>query len=279
MLHEKKWRSDVTARVRPRANSSDALISYRGVGQIFTDGDKDFVACSNINLDVHRGEFISVIGPSGCGKSTILNIAAGLLAPSVGEFTYDGKPQRGLNLKVGSCTQKDLLLPWRSTKRNVELALELQGVPKAERSRRAEKILAEMGLEGKGNRYPSQLSGGMLKRAALAQILVYEPETLLMDEPFGALDAQLRMALQRELIAICAKNKKTVIFVTHDLEEAILLGDRVIVFGANPGRIIHEEKINFKGPRDLMALRSDAEFGRIWQRLWQLLGPEIGDDS
>ncbi len=260
-------------------SAAEPLISYRQVGRIFTDGQKDFIACAGVNLDIMPGEFVCIIGPSGCGKSTLLNIAAGLLPPSVGSVHYGGREVSGINHKVGYCTQKDMLLPWRTTRRNVELALELQGVPAAERRRRGQAALDKMHLSDKGNRYPSQLSGGMMKRAALAQVLVYEPETLLMDEPFGALDAQLRMSLQRDLVRVCEAERKTVIFVTHDLEEAILLGDRVVVFGANPGRIIHVEPVALERPRDLMSLRSDPEFVRIWETLWNLLAPQIGEQA
>mgnify|MGYP001287948987 CR=1 FL=1 len=258
---------------------AETRISYRGVGRIFTDGKKDFIACSGIDLDIRKGEFVCIIGPSGCGKSTLLNMAAGLLKPTVGTVTYDGRDITSINHNVGYCTQKDMLLPWRTTQKNVELALELRGVARAQRREMALAALEKMRLDGKGSRYPSQLSGGMLKRAALAQVLVYDPETLLMDEPFGALDAQLRMDLQRDLVRICEAEQKTVLFVTHDLEEAILLGDRVVVFGANPGRIIHVENIALERPRDLMTLRADPEFSRIWERLWHLLAPQIGEGS
>ena len=251
-------------------------LEYRNVQRMFADGARDFVAVQDINLTIKRGEFVCIIGPSGCGKSTLLNMAAGLLHPSEGTVLYQGKEIRALNTQVGYVTQRDTLLPWRTAERNVALALELQGVPAAERKRRVDDVLRQVHLDGKGNRYPSQLSGGMMKRAALAQILVYEPTTLLMDEPFGALDAQLRMSLQRDLLEICEKTEKTVLFVTHDLEEAILLGDRVVVFGTNPGRIIHVEDIHLPRPRDLVSLRSNPEFGATWEKLWGLLAPQIG---
>lgn len=251
-------------------------LEYRGVARTFTDGERDFVAVENIDLTVRRGEFICIIGPSGCGKSTLLNMAAGLIQPSAGQVAYGGQPVKDLNTRVGYVTQRDMLLPWRTAARNIELPLELQGVPAPERRRRVDDMLRQMRLEGKGDRYPSQLSGGMMKRCALAQILVYEPETLLMDEPFGSLDAQLRMALQRDLLDYCERAGKTVLFVTHDLEEAILLGDRVVVFGTAPGRIIHVEPIALARPRDLAALRTKPEFTALWEKLWGLLAPQIG---
>lgn len=273
MIHDRHRR---IATVQADGAPEDARVSYRGVGRIFTDGNKDFIACSGVDLDIRRGEFVCIVGPSGSGKSTLLNMAAGLLKPSLGTVRYDGAEITSINHKVGYCTQRDNLLPWRTTQKNVELALELQGVPAAQRRTMATAALEKMQLAGKGARYPSQLSGGMLKRAALAQVLVYGPETLLMDEPFGALDAQLRMELQNDLVRICEDERKTVLFVTHDLEEAILLGDRVVVFGANPGRIIHIEDIQLERPRKLMSLRADPEFTRIWERLWHLLAPQIG---
>jgi len=251
-------------------------LEYRDVCRMFTDGARDFVAVQNIDLAIAPGEFVCIIGPSGCGKSTLLNMAAGLLAPSSGTVFFNGKAIQGLNTQAGYVTQRDMLLPWRTVERNVELPLELQGVPAAERRRRTAEVLRQVRLDGKGNRYPSQLSGGMMKRAALAQILVYEPSTLLMDEPFGSLDAQLRMALQHDLLKICERTRKTTLFVTHDLEEAILLGDRVVVFGTNPGRIIHVEPITLPRPRNLAALRTAPEFTAVWKKLWGLLAPQIG---
>jgi NitT/TauT family transport system ATP-binding protein len=248
---------------------------YTDIRHQFVDGDRDFLAVDGINLTVRQGEFLTIIGPSGCGKSTLLNLAAGLIHPTQGSVLYRGQPVVGLNTDVGYVTQRDTLLPWRTAARNVALPLEVQGVPKAEREIRVEKALELVGLKGRGNRYPSQLSGGMMKRAALAQILVYEPTTLLMDEPFGALDAQLRMGMQRELLEIWDRKGQTVLFVTHDLEEAILLGDRVVVFGTNPGRIIHVEDISLERPRDLVALRADPRFTSTWERLWSLLAPQI----
>lgn len=250
-------------------------LEYKAIRHQFVDGERDFVAVDGINLDVRQGEFLCIIGPSGCGKSTLLNLAAGLIHPTEGTVLYRGESVRGLNTDVGYVTQRDTLLPWRTAARNVSLPLEVQGIPEAERKRRVEKVLDMVGLQKRGNRYPSQLSGGMLKRSALAQILVYEPTTLLMDEPFGALDAQLRMSLQRELLDIWGRNAQTVLFVTHDLEEAILMGDRVVVFGANPGRIIHIEEVGLERPRDLVALRADPRFTSTWERLWSLLAPQI----
>jgi NitT/TauT family transport system ATP-binding protein len=164
-------------------------------------------------------------------------------------------------------------LPWRTVERNAGIALELQGISKAKRVGRVEDVLKLVGLDRFAQHYPSQLSGGMQRRLALARMLVYEPEILLMDEPFGALDAQLRMELQRELLRIWERDTKTVLFVTHDLEEAILLSDRVVVLGISPGRIVHEEQIDFERPRNLDGLRLTDQYRQLWSRLWKFLQP------
>lgn len=262
-----------------RTDDRPVAVSYHQVGRTFTTAKRTFTAVQGIDLEIRKGEFICIIGPSGCGKSTLLNMAAGLLTQSTGQVLYDGKPIRGVNNDVGYVTQKDTLLPWRTVEKNVALPLEVQKVPRRERRERVAEVLELVGLGQYGNRYPSQLSGGMLKRAALAQTLVYRPNTLLMDEPFGALDAQLRLNLQKQTLEIWERERKTVLFVTHDLEEAILMADRVVVFGANPGRIIHVEPIGFARPRDFGSLRTEPEFAEVWSRLWALLSPQMEDHS
>jgi NitT/TauT family transport system ATP-binding protein len=251
-------------------------LNYEGVSRRFGTGKSAFTAVRDINLTVAAGDFVSIIGPSGCGKSTLLNMAAGLLAPSTGTVRYNGRELKRTNTEVGYVTQKDSLLPWRTAERNVSLPLELHGVRRRERKRRVGEMLEMVGLTNFAHRYPSQLSGGMRKRVGLAQTLIYGPTTLLMDEPFGALDAQLRMQLQEDLLRIAEQEHKTVLFVTHDLEEAILMGDKVVVFSATPGRIIHVEDITLPRPRNLVALRGDATFTATWDRLWSLLSPQLG---
>ena len=255
--------------------SSAPQIEYASVGRTFDGPAGSFVAVQDIDLAIERGEFVCVIGPSGCGKSTLLNMAAGLMAPTTGQVSYQGEIVRAVNTDVGYVTQKDSLLPWRTVEGNVALPLELHKVPRSERPDRIKRILHQVGLSKFAGHYPSQLSGGMRKRVMLAQTWVYRPHTLLMDEPFGALDAQLRTNLQTDLLSTWEKDKATVVFVTHDLEEAILLADRVVVFGAAPGRIIHVEKINFERPRDLMEVRTTPEFVDVWKRLWGLLEEQI----
>lgn len=266
----------VNAEAPPQAPSDvqDVQLEYRGVGRSFRSKGDLHVAVTDIDLEISRGEFVCLVGPSGCGKSTLLNMAAGLLTPTVGEVRYDGHAVDRVNTQVGYVTQKDSLLQWRTVERNISLPLEVQRVPKAERRQRVDEMLELVGLTRFADRYPSELSGGMRKRVLLAQTLAYRPDTLLMDEPFGALDAQLRMTLQQDLLDIWTKSAKTVVFVTHDLEEAILLGDRVVVFSASPGRIIHDERIALPRPRDLVSLRSNATFRETWERLWGLLAQE-----
>lgn len=202
-------------------------------------------------------------------------MAAGLLRPTHGVALHRGSPIDRVNTSVGYLTQQDHLLPWRNVERNVGLALELQGVDRSERQARVTEALSMVGLQGFSRSYPSQLSGGMKKRAALARLLIYEPETLLLDEPFGALDAQLRMVMQAELLRIWDVRQMTVLFVTHDLEEAILVADEIVVFGTQPGRIIHTEVVDIARPRDLTVLRTDPKFQEIWSRLWDLIEGQL----
>lgn len=246
--------------------------SFRNVTRRFRSADsEEFVALQSVDLDIESGSFVCFIGPSGCGKTTLLNMSAGLLSASEGAVYFRGEPLRGVNTGVGFMTQHDNLLPWRTVEKNVGIALEIERVPRAERQRRVAEVLDLVGLGKFGKRYPSQLSGGMQKRASLARGLVYEPSTLLMDEPFGALDAQLRFTMQNELLRIWERDRKTIIFVTHDLDEAILLADRIVVFGTHPGRVIHVEDVPLERPRNLAELRHSPVYGETWERLWKLL--------
>lgn len=261
--------------------SGAPAISVSAVSKLFSksDGSGFHTALSNVTLDIPPGRFVCLLGPSGCGKSTLLNMVAGLYPPSSGTLTYHGQPVDGVNTKVGYITQGDTLLPWRNLERNVGLSLELRSRKdrKASAPRVAE-MLKTVGLAGFEKHYPNQLSGGMRKRAILARTLLYGPETLLMDEPFGALDAQLRANLQLELLRLWNQDRKTVLFVTHDLEEAIMLADDIVVFGMNPGRVIHVEEVTLPRPRDAASLRSSPEFGDLWARLWHLLRAESAEE-
>jgi NitT/TauT family transport system ATP-binding protein len=258
--------------------NDDALIEYRGVTRRFHSRSGTVVACEGVNLSVRRGEFMAVVGPSGCGKSTLLNMAAGLMAPSAGEVLYDGKSVPAPNTAVGYLTQRDTLLPWRTVEDNVAIALELRGQSRASRLKNAHQWLDRMGLAGFEKSYPAQLSGGMRRRVALARILAYEPETMLMDEPFGALDAQLRMVMHEELLKLWTGTRKTVIFVTHDLAEALTLADRIAVFSARPGRIRAIEVVDLPRPRDVFRIRFDPHFGELHDRLWSYIEASVRDD-
>jgi NitT/TauT family transport system ATP-binding protein len=250
------------------------------LGKRFFKGGRPVQALENFSLAVLHGEFVSIVGPSGCGKSTLLNLAAGLMKPTSGEVRYDGATFKELNYRVGYMTQKDTLMPWRTVEANVDLALRIAGVGRAERAERTQHFIDLVGLKGFEKHFPGELSGGMRKRAALARLLVYDPETLLMDEPFGALDAQLKMVMHEELLSIHERTRKTVLFVTHDLSEAVTLSDRVVVLGPRPGRVRFVQEINLKRPRDVFHIRFTRDFGILFETLWAAMEDDIrhGDE-
>ncbi len=259
--------------------SEEAFISFANVQKKFTVGGREFVAVRDVTLKVRRGEFITLVGPSGCGKSTLLNMTAGLFSPSEGRVDYAGKQVAGINTRVGYMTQADHLLPWRTVAGNIAVPLQIRRVPKDEIEKRVDELLVLVGLTGFGNSYPAQLSGGMRKRAAMARLMASDPETLLMDEPFGALDAQMRLTLQTELLRLCRKFNKTVLFVTHDVDEAIALADRCVVFAGRPGTIDHVIDIPLTGERNLIQLRSDPRYVDLCAALWRSLAPEAEADN
>jgi NitT/TauT family transport system ATP-binding protein len=250
-------------------------IEFKSVSKSFQSGGQTVAAVREVALSVVPGEIITLVGPSGCGKSTLLNMTAGLFGPSSGTVAYDGRPIAGINRRVGYMTQSDHLLPWRSVADNIAAPLQIAGMAKVEMARRTEALIELVGLSGFARSYPSQLSGGMRKRAALARLLAYDPDTLLMDEPFGALDAQLRLRLQAELRRLCKKFSKTVLFVTHDLDEAVALGDRVAVFSGRPGTIVRTVQVTLPADRDLFRLRFDPDFTRICASLWETMAPAL----
>jgi NitT/TauT family transport system ATP-binding protein len=240
-------------------------------------GDKGpYIAVRDTSLAVGAGEFVSVVGPTGCGKSTLLNVAAGLLAPSSGQALVHGVPLSGINSRAGYMFQADALMPWRNTLDNVTAGLEFHGVPGQEAAPRAREWLARVGLTGFEDRYPHQLSGGMRKRVALAQMLILDPEILLMDEPFSALDIQTRQLMENELLELWSSNRKSVLFITHDLEEAISLSDRVIVLAAGPEtHPIGEFAIDLPRPRDVAEIRMQPRFTQLHEAIWQVLKSEV----
>jgi len=240
------------------------------------EGAARFTAIKDATLVVRPGEFVSVVGPTGCGKSTLLNVAAGLLAPSAGEVRVSGAPLAGLNRGAGYLFQSEALLPWRTALDNVTVGLEFRGVAREEAQRRAEDWLQRVGLRGHGQRYPHQLSGGMRKRVALAQTLILDPQIILMDEPFSALDIQTRQLMENELLELWSANRKSVVFITHDLEEAISLSDRVVVLSAGPeSHPIGEFEIDLPRPRDVAEIRLTPRFIELHTRIWQTMKLEV----
>ncbi len=235
-----------------------------------------YTAVKDVTLSVAEGEFVSVVGPTGCGKSTLLNVAAGLLKPSSGTLRVFGEPLVAINRRAGYMFQAEALMPWRNALDNVTAGLEFRGVPSAEARRRGEDWLARVGLAGFGDRYPHQLSGGMRKRVSLAQMLILDPPVLLMDEPFSALDIQTRQMMENELLELWSANRKSVIFITHDLEEAISLSDRVVVLSAGPAtRPIGEFQIGLPRPRDVAEIRLTPEFTTLHDRIWHSMKEEV----
>jgi NitT/TauT family transport system ATP-binding protein len=259
-----------------------SAIQIRNVGKSFTIAAgpnrrgpaQTFVALEQINLDVASGEFVVIVGPSGCGKSTLLDLLGGLTEPSTGRILIGGHPIVGPALDRGLVFQQYALFPWRTAIRNVEFGLEAQGVSRRERTERAAHFLAMVGLAGFGDRYPHELSGGMKQRVAIARSLAYDPGVLLMDEPFAALDAQTRETLQGELLRIWEASGKTIIFITHGIDEAIYLGQRVAVMTSRPGRIKQVVDIPFLDRAHEEDLRATPEFARLRHGIWTLLRDE-----
>jgi NitT/TauT family transport system ATP-binding protein len=254
--------------------AAGSLLEVRDLTKTFRRGTRSVAAIAGFSLMVENGEFVSIVGPSGCGKSTFLHILGGFEPADSGTMLLSGVPIAGPGPDRGMLFQEFALFPWRSVMGNVGWALEVQGVPKAERLVRAEKFLKLVGLSGFADAYPAELSGGMKQRVALARVLAFEPRILLMDEPFGALDAQTRELMQEELNAIWQQTRNTVLFVTHDIEEAIYLSDRVIVFTARPGRLKDEVRIDLPRPRSIDVKKS-GEYLAYRNRVWDSLRSEV----
>jgi NitT/TauT family transport system ATP-binding protein len=239
-------------------------------------GALPYTAIHDASLRVSPGEFVSVVGPTGCGKSTLLNLAAGLIAPTGGTVRVQGEPLRGLNQRAGYLFQAEALMPWRNARDNVAAGLQFRGVERKETLRRAEEWLARVGLGGFGDRYPHQLSGGMRKRVSLAQTLILDPAIVLMDEPFSALDVQTRQLMENEVLELWSADRKSVVFITHDLEEAISLSDRVVVLSAGPAsHPIGEFPIDLARPRDVSEVRLTRRFLELHRQIWELLKAEV----
>jgi NitT/TauT family transport system ATP-binding protein len=239
-------------------------------------GKASYVAVENVNLSVGDGEFVALVGPTGSGKSTLLNIAAGLMKQSAGTCRIFGAGQEGIDRRIGYLFQSDALMPWKTALQNVAIGLEVRGMPRAEARSQAEAWLARVGLRHFAGRYPHQLSGGQKKRVALAQVLILKPRILLMDEPFGQLDAQTRMIMSELLLDLWSSDKKAVLFVTHDLDEAIALADRVAILGAGPASsLIADNPVTLDRPRDPMEIRHTPEFAHLHSKIWHQLKREV----
>ncbi|QWU13591.1 NitT/TauT family transport system ATP-binding protein [Paenibacillus sophorae] len=260
--------------------ATEAKITVSGVTRRYSirlnkdEEKKQFTALQDVDLEVRPGEFLTIVGPSGCGKSTLLDLIAGLATPTEGELYIDGKRITGPALDRGIVMQGYALFPWRTVRRNVEFGLEIKKVPKKDRKAISDRFLELVGLSNYGDRYPYELSGGMKQRVAIARALAYDPEVLLMDEPFAAVDAQTRETLQDELLRIWEQTGKTIIFVTHSIDEAVALADRVVVMSPNPGRVREIVPVSLPRPRSVGDVQSTADFSWIRHRVWELLQGE-----
>ncbi len=254
-----------------------SALSLQGVACTFVSKDapgQRYTAVRDVSLNVAAGEFVSVVGPTGCGKSTLLNVAAGLLAPSTGTVTVFGQALVGINARAGYMFQAESLMPWRTALGNVMAGLEFRGL--ADAQTRAEAWLRRVGLGGFGDRYPHQLSGGMRKRVSLAQTLALDPDIILMDEPFSALDIQTRQLMENEVLALWQAKKKAVLFITHDLDEAIAMSDRVVVLSAGPAsHPIGEFNIDMARPRDVAEIKTTPRFIELHAAIWAVLRDEV----
>ncbi|KGJ71684.1 mannosyltransferase [Cryobacterium roopkundense] len=235
-----------------------------------------YFAVKGIDLTVMPGKFVSIVGPTGCGKSTVLNMAAGLMAPSEGEALSFGAPVVGVNRRASYMFQQDALLPWKTVLDNVSLGLIMRGVGKKEAAAEARRWLAKVGLSNFEDRYPHQLSGGMRKRTSIAQAWIVNPDILLMDEPFSALDVQTRQIMENELLDIWQESGKAVIFITHDLDEAIALSDEVVLLSAGPAsQVVARYDITLPRPRNLLEIRDDPQFVELHREIWGRLRDEV----
>ncbi|MGH3756648.1 ABC transporter ATP-binding protein [Actinophytocola sp.] len=259
---------------------SDSMIIFDHVGKQFFKHGEPMQALEDAHFTVARGEFVSIVGPSGCGKSTLLNIITGLMKPTSGQARYRGRPVASVNTAVGYVTQHDTLLPWRTVRANIAVPLEIRGTGGQRRRDLVDSVIDQVGLSGFGDHYPAELSGGMRKRVILARALVYGPESLAMDEPFGALDAQLKLVLQMELLNLWYESERTILFVTHDLAEAVTLSDRVVVMSSRPGRVRAIEEIDIPRPRDVMKVRFDKRYNELSHHLWEMIQDDMleGED-
>lgn len=260
--------------VVPGSEGGRIALDFRGVGKTYPSDGGDVTAVKDLTLTVQKGEFLTIVGPSGCGKSTLLNLLVGLERPTAGEILLDGAPSYEQRTKIGYVMQQDNLYPWRTLQQNVEFPLEIRGVDAKRRSEISRGYLARVHLSGFEDKYPHQLSGGMRQRGNIVRALSFSPDVIIMDEPFGALDAQTRVLLQQQLLELWQQEKKTVVFITHDLQEAIALGDRVLVLTSRPGRIKSIHDVGIPRPRDVRHMHENARF----RDLLSIVGAELADE-
>jgi NitT/TauT family transport system ATP-binding protein len=260
---------------RQAAAAAPAIAFDRVTVRFATPARGVHTAVTGVTLAVEEGRFVAIVGPSGCGKSTLLNLAAGLLATPDGSVRVFGEELRGINRHAAYLFQQDALLPWRSVLDNVRLGLDFRRVPAAQAEAEARAAITRVGLAGFEDRFPHQLSGGMRKRVAIAQSWIVDPRILLMDEPFGALDVQTRQNMENELLEMWQESRKTVLFITHDLEEAIALADRVVVMTAGPGRIKGDYDVSLPRPRDVIEIRLNPDFTVLYRQIWADLRDEV----
>jgi NitT/TauT family transport system ATP-binding protein len=252
-------------------------ISIKNLGKVFQSDGRAVTALKGLSLEIKEGEFFGIVGPSGCGKTTLLNLIGGIEEPTGGSISINGSEVRGPGFDRGMLFQEGALLPWRTATKNVEFGLEIKGIDDKEREEIAEKYLRMVGLEGFEESYPYELSGGMMQRVALARVLSFDPNILLMDEPFASVDALTREGLQNELLKIWTGTKKTIVFVSHSIDEVIYLSDRIAVLGARPGSV--KEIVDITLPRPREGTRTSQEFANLRDRIWDILKEEVGSDE
>jgi NitT/TauT family transport system ATP-binding protein len=263
----------------PEASGQVPALQFIGIGCTFASGGDAtgvYTPLRDVSLSVGQGEFVSVVGPTGCGKSTLLNVAAGLLTPTEGSVRVFGQALGGINRRAGYMFQAEALMPWRTARDNVTAGLQFAGMAPLKAREVGEQWLSRVGLQGFGDRYPHELSGGMRKRVALAQTLALDPQIILMDEPFSALDIQTRQLMENELLDIWAAQRKAVLFITHDLDEAIALSDRVVVLSAGPAsHPVGEFAVTLPRPRDVAEIRTEPAFVALHEQIWAVLRGEV----
>jgi NitT/TauT family transport system ATP-binding protein len=269
--------ADTLNQTPPENRSKDSLvIQVDNVSKLFrTPNEETISALQEISLSIGYGEFVTVVGPSGCGKSTLLKLVAGFSAPSSGRILFQGQEVRALNTKVGYVPQESKLFPWLTVEENVGFGLDSKRYPRKDREHQVRQFIDLAGLAGFEKYYPAQLSGGMSKRASIVRALAYEPPVILMDEPFGPLDAQTRMVLQDELLKIWEQKRQTIVFVTHDLVEAVALADRVVVMTHRPGKIKDIINVTMARPRNIFEIHRQEGFDEAYGRLWNIFRHEL----